>query len=56
MTLPFTLTIKNDVATMSGNVDLDRMAFGVGSGEWAATDSIPAKVSVAINLKAKASK
>ena len=56
VTLPFTLTIKNDVATMSGNVDLDRTAFGVGSGEWAATDSIPAKVSVAISLKAKASK
>ncbi|ESQ88763.1 YceI family protein [Asticcacaulis benevestitus] len=56
LSLPFTLTIKNDIATMSGNVDLDRTAFGVGSGEWAATDSIPAKVSVAISLKAKASK
>ena len=52
--LPFTLTIAKDVATMSGTTSLDRTAFGVGSGDYAATDSIPAKVTVDITLKAKA--
>lgn len=56
LSLPFTLNIKSGVATMSGTVDLDRTAFGVGSGEWAKTDAVPAKVAVKINLKAKASK
>lgn len=56
LNLPFTLNIKSGVATMGGTVDLDRTAFGVGTGEWAKTDSVPAKVTVKINLKAKASK
>jgi cytochrome b561/polyisoprenoid-binding protein YceI len=56
LNLPFTLNIASGVATMSGTVDLDRTAFGVGTGDWAKTDSVPAKVTVNINLKAKASK
>ncbi len=56
LNLPFTLNIKSGVATMSGTVDLDRTVFGVGTGDWAKTDSVPAKVTVKINLKAKASK
>ena len=56
LNLPFTLNIDAGVATMSGTVDLDRTAFGVGTGDWAKTDSVPAKVTVSINLKAKASK
>jgi polyisoprenoid-binding protein YceI len=56
LTLPFSLTIKNDVAAMAGTATIDRTAFGVGSGEWAATDSLPAKVKVDISLKAKAAK
>ncbi|MGA9659220.1 MAG: YceI family protein [Asticcacaulis sp.] len=54
--LPFSLVIKNDIASVSGGVDLDRTAYGVGSGEWASTSQIPAKVHVDISLKAKASK
>jgi len=54
--LPFTLNIDSGVATMSGTADLDRTAFGVGSGDWAKTDAVPAKVAVKIDLKAKASK
>ncbi len=54
--LPFTLTIANGVATMAGSTSLDRTAFGVGSGDYASTDSIPAKVKVDITLKAKAAK
>jgi cytochrome b561/polyisoprenoid-binding protein YceI len=56
LNLPFTLNIKSGIATMSGTVDLDRTAFGVGTGDWAKTDSVPAKVTVQIDLKAKASK
>ena len=52
--LPFSLTIKDKVATMSGSADLDRTAFGVGSGDYAGTDNIPAGVKVDITLKAKA--
>jgi cytochrome b561/polyisoprenoid-binding protein YceI len=56
LNLPFTLNIDSGVAIMSGAVDLDRTAFGVGSGDWAKTDSVPARVTVKINLKANASK
>ena len=56
LNLPFMLNIKSGIATMAGTVDLDRTAFGVGTGDWAKTDSVPAKVTVKINLKAKASK
>jgi len=50
--LPFVLTIKGETASVSGNVDIDRTAYGVGSGDWAKTDSVPAKVHVAITLRA----
>ena len=52
--LPFMLTIKNGVADMKGTATLDRTVFGVGSGDYAATDAIPAKVKVDITIKAKA--
>ncbi|MBP2158844.1 MULTISPECIES: cytochrome b/b6 domain-containing protein [Asticcacaulis] len=51
--LPFTLTIKDGVAQMKGSTNVDRIAHGVGSGEWASTDEIPAKIKVDITLKAK---
>lgn len=51
--LAFTLRIKDDTARVSGSTKLDRTAFGVGSGEWAATDQIAANVSVAFNFTAK---
>ncbi len=54
--LPFTLSIKNGTADMSGAVDLDRTAFTVGSGDYAKTDAIPAVVKLAITVKAKAAK
>ncbi|MBW8880686.1 MAG: YceI family protein, partial [Asticcacaulis sp.] len=52
--LPFTLTIRNGVADMSGTATVDRTAYGVGGGEFAATDTLPAQVKVTIKLKAKA--
>ena len=50
--LPFRLKITGDRAEVSGVTSLDRTTFGVGQGEWASTDQIPAKVTVRIALKA----
>lgn len=50
--LPFSLKIDGDKARMSGVTSLDRTAFGVGQGEWQATDQIPAEVKVSIQLTA----
>lgn len=50
--LPFKLTIAGDKARMSGDASLDRTVFGVGQGEFAATDQIPGKVAVHVQLTA----
>ncbi|MCI3181296.1 cytochrome b [Caulobacter sp. CCUG 60055] len=50
--LPFTLKIDGDKARMTGVTTLDRTAFGVGQGEWKATDQIPAAVKVSVSLTA----
>lgn len=52
VSLPFSLKIDGDTARMRGVTSLDRTAFGVGQGEWAATDEIPAKVSIRVDLTA----
>jgi polyisoprenoid-binding protein YceI len=51
--LAFRLKIAGDQAVASGTASLDRTAFGVGQGEFAATDQIPGKVSVTVALTAK---
>lgn len=50
--LPFRLRIDGKRAEMSGTASLDRTAFGIGQGEFAATDQIPAKVTVRVELHA----
>ncbi|MFI4951347.1 MAG: YceI family protein, partial [Caulobacterales bacterium] len=50
--LPFRLKITGDKAQMSGDASLDRTAFGVGQGEFTATDQVPAKVAVHVQLTA----
>jgi len=50
----FTLKIDGQDATAQGSAAVDRTAFGVGQGEWAATDQIPAEVKLSFSLKAKA--
>lgn len=45
-TLRFTLRIEGDRARVGGTARIDRTAFGVGQGEWAATDAIAAAVDV----------
>jgi cytochrome b561/polyisoprenoid-binding protein YceI len=53
--LPFKLTILGDEAQVHGTTSLDRTAFGVGQGEFAATDQVPAKVAITVALRAKRS-
>ncbi len=50
--LSFTLKIAGDVATMAGTATINRTAFGVGQGEWAATTDVPALVTVRIAITA----
>lgn len=52
VTLDFTLDIKGDDATVTGSTGISRTAFGVGSGQWASTDSIPDNVAVTFSFKA----
>lgn len=51
-TLRFTLRIDGDRAHVSGTARIDRTAFGVGQGEWAATDAIAAGVDIAFAFTA----
>ena len=51
-TLRFTLRIDGDKAHVSGTARIDRTAFGVGQGEWAATDAIAAGVDIAFAFTA----
>jgi polyisoprenoid-binding protein YceI len=51
--LPFQLKIDGAKATVSARASLDRIAFGVGQGEFAATDQIPAKVGLRVQLRAQ---
>jgi cytochrome b561/polyisoprenoid-binding protein YceI len=53
VTLDFTLKIDGDTARASGSTRLDRTAFGVGSGDWAATDQIAGAVSVRFDFRAR---
>lgn len=52
VTLRFTLGIEGDRARVNGTARIDRTAFGVGQGEWAATDAIPAEVDIAFAFTA----
>jgi cytochrome b561/polyisoprenoid-binding protein YceI len=54
--LPFRLKIAGDKAQMTGETSLDRIAFGVGQGEFTATDQVPAKVAVRVQLNAVSGK
>ena len=53
VTIAFRLKITDDLARVTGTTRLDRTAFGVGSGEWAATDQIAANVGVSFNFTAQ---
>ena len=50
--LVFTLKLAGDNAEAQGSTTLDRLTFGVGSDEWAATDQIPGPVTVQFTIRA----
>ena len=52
VTLRFTLRIEGNKARVAGTARIDRTAFGVGQGEWAATDAIAAGVDVDFSFSA----
>ena len=49
--VPFTWTASADGAVMEGELLLSRGAFGIGAGEWAATNVIGADVKVKFKVK-----
>ena len=49
--VPFTWTASGDGAVMEGEFTVKRGAFGIGIGEWAATDTIGADVKVRFKVK-----
>ncbi|HUZ11416.1 MAG TPA: YceI family protein [Caulobacteraceae bacterium] len=53
LTLPFALAVSGASAKMTASVGLNRLAFGVGQGEWKATDTVPAAVAVTVDLTAR---
>jgi polyisoprenoid-binding protein YceI len=53
LSLPFTLVIQGGQARMTSQVAINRLAFGVGQGEWKATTTIPAAVTVSIVVAAR---
>ena len=52
VTLPFTLSIDADTASVSGSLGLVRTDFGVGEGRWADGGTVGLDVTVLIDLTA----
>lgn len=53
VTLSFSLTITGDQAKVKGSATIDRLAFGVGAGEWAGTDQIAASIPLTFQFSAR---
>jgi polyisoprenoid-binding protein YceI len=49
--VPFAWRGSADTATMEGEFTVKRGAFGIGTGEWAATDVIGAEVKIRFKVK-----
>lgn len=52
ISLPFTLKIDGNKATMQGNASIDRTAYKIGEGEYASTAEIPGAVAIDIKVSA----
>lgn len=53
-TLPFTLHMDHGVARMEGAAGVDRIAFGVGQGQFKGPETVAPTVTVIVRLTAKA--
>jgi polyisoprenoid-binding protein YceI len=49
--VPFAWTQAGDAATMTGEVIVDRGAFGIGAGQWQSTKQIAGEVKVRFSLQ-----
>jgi polyisoprenoid-binding protein YceI len=56
VSLPFTLTINGEQASMTGETTLDRTLFGVGQGEYGSADIVPFEVKVQVSIQAALAK
>jgi cytochrome b561/polyisoprenoid-binding protein YceI len=52
LNLPFSLTIDKKTARLKATTTIDRLAYGVGTGEFAAPSAIPQQVGIDIDLSA----
>lgn len=53
VTLTFTAKeMPKNTATVQGSTELNRLAFGVGQGEWSSTDEVKDRVQVTFNVVA----
>ena len=52
VTLPFTLELKGDTAHVTGQTVINRLNFGIGSGEMATSQVAGPNVTVNIDLRA----
>lgn len=50
--LPFTLSLKNSAAHMTGSVNLNRLDYEIGTGNWSDEQTVGHNVSVQIDLSA----
>jgi hypothetical protein len=50
--LTFTVTADGDSRVLNGTAQLDRLALGVGTGEWEDTDWVGKDVTVQVHIKA----
>lgn len=53
LSIPFSLKIAGDEATMQGSATIDRLAYKIGEGDYASTAEIPAAVAIDIVVKAR---
>ncbi len=53
ITLPFSLAINGDIATVTGFVDLSRLEFAIGTGEWADDRRVAFEVRIQVRITAK---
>lgn len=56
VTLPFTLKIENERATMDAKLTLNRTAYKIGTGMWASEDWVGHDVAVNIHIEAAKNK
>ncbi len=50
--LPFTLTIDEGVAEAEGRLDIERLDYGVGQGQWADTSMVADPVAIRFEIRA----